>query len=158
MIIAFTGHRPSKLGGYKENPITIYVREELTKLLLQLKPDKCISGMALGVDQIACEICINLNIPFIAAIPCDGQDSVWKIQATKDHYYYLLSKAEEKIVVSPGPYEINKMQLRNEYMVDRCDILVAVFDGSSGGTSKCVKYAESKNKQIYTIDPKDFNK
>jgi hypothetical protein len=39
---------------------------------------------------------------------------------------------------------------------DNCDILIAVWDGTSGGTGNSVKYAVSKNKIIYYIDPKEF--
>ena len=45
------------------------------------------------------------------------------------------------------------MQKRNEYMVDRCDKLTALWDGSSGGTGNCVKYAIKQNKNILTIVP-----
>jgi hypothetical protein len=38
-------------------------------------------------------------------------------------------------------------------MVDNSDLLIAVWDGSSGGTSNCVSYATIKGKQIIRIDP-----
>jgi uncharacterized phage-like protein YoqJ len=44
------------------------------------------------------------------------------------------------------------MQIRNEWMVDRCDKLIAVWDGSKGGTGNCVDYAKSVNKDIFRID------
>ena len=46
------------------------------------------------------------------------------------------------------------MQKRNEYMVDKCDILLAVWDGSAGGTNNCVKYARKLDKEIIIIDPR----
>lgn len=50
------------------------------------------------------------------------------------------------------------MQKRNEWMVDNCDILIAVWDKSPGGTKNCVDYAESKKKQIIYINPKNYEK
>lgn len=50
MIVAFTGHRPDKLGGYKlPNPTYVKVCQQIETKLVELKPEKIISGMALGV-------------------------------------------------------------------------------------------------------------
>lgn len=153
MIIAFTGHRPDKLGGYKlPNPTYRYVCQQLESKLKELKPEKVISGMALGVDQWAAYISHKLSIPFIAAVPFEGQEGAWPTQSQKT-YHQLIKLASERVVVSPGGYSAHKMQIRNQWMVDHCDILLAVWDGSAGGTGNCVNYAKSQNKQIVVIDP-----
>ena len=155
MIIAFTGHRPNKLGGYKlPNPTYLKVCQEIEKTLLELKPEKVISGMALGVDSWAANIAIKLNIPFIAAVPFIEQDKIWPLESKKI-YQILLSKAAEKVIVSDGGYEAYKLQIRNEWMVNRCDKLIAVFKTSetTGGTFNCIKYAKSMGKSIIIIDP-----
>jgi len=154
MIVAFTGHRPDKLGGYKlPNPTYLHVYKEIESNLKKLNPEKVISGMALGVDQWAAYIAYKLKIPFIAAVPFEGQEKAWptKSQVT---YNTLLSKASEKVIVCDGGYSSSKMQKRNEWMVDHCDILIAVWDGTPGGTANCVKYAQSVNKEIIFIDPR----
>ena len=66
----------------------------------------------------------------------------------------LLAKAKAVTVVCEGSYAPSKMQERNEWMVDRCDKLIAVWDGSAGGTGNCVKYAESVGKDIFYISPR----
>lgn len=153
MIVAFTGHRPNKLGGYNlPNPIYIKVCQQIDATLRELKPEKIISGMALGIDQWAANIACKLNIPFIAAIPFANQDRVW-IEESKRAYHALLNKAVEQVIVCEGGYSAYKMQIRNEWMVDRCDKLIAVWDGTEGGTGNCVKYAQSKNKDIIYINP-----
>lgn len=49
MIVAFTGHRPNKLGGYFEpNPVAIRVKKFLREELEKLNPDRAITGMAQG--------------------------------------------------------------------------------------------------------------
>ena len=45
------------------------------------------------------------------------------------------------------------MQKRNEYMVDLADKVIAVWNGSTGGTYNCVKYAEKCGKEIIRIVP-----
>lgn len=151
-VIAFTGHRPNKLGGYAKNPISEWVKGQIVKKLLELKPSKVISGMALGVDTWAAEAAIQLGIPFEAAIPFEGQESKWTPESIA-YFNYLKSKASEVIIVCEGDYHPRKMQLRNQYMVNNCDLLIAVWDGSSGGTANCVNYAKSKNKKIIYINP-----
>jgi uncharacterized phage-like protein YoqJ len=43
-------------------------------------------------------------------------------------------------------------------MVDNSDVLVAVFNNTSGGTKNCFNYALNKNKKIYWIKPhEDFS-
>lgn len=156
MIVAFTGHRPNKLGGYKL-PNNIYNRvcKEIESILKDLKPEKAISGMALGVDQWAAMLCIKLNIPFIAAVPFPGQEGVWP-ESSQRIYKLLLKKADDIVIVSDAPFKAAKLQKRNEWMVDQCDKLIAVFDGTDGGTCNCVKYAEKHNKEIIRIDPTNF--
>lgn len=154
MIVAFTGHRPDKLGGYKiPNPTYIKVCQKIESTLKELNPEKVISGMALGVDQWAAFISYKLKIPFIAAVPFINQECKWPT-SSQETYNKLIKLASEKVIVSDGEYSANKMQVRNEWMVDHCDQLIAIWDGSSGGTGNCVNYAKSKNKLIIYIDPR----
>jgi uncharacterized phage-like protein YoqJ len=154
MIVAFTGHRPDKLGGYKlPNPTYQFVCQQIEQALKELQPEKVISGMALGVDQWAANIAHKLGIPFIAAVPFTGQEKAWPAPSQKT-FNTLIKLASEVVIVSEGGYAAYKMQIRNEWMVDRCDKLIAIWDGTPGGTGNCVKYAQSKNKEIFYINPR----
>ena len=154
MIISCTGHRPNKIGGYKlPNPTYIHICQQLDKILRELKPEKCISGMALGVDMWFANICVKLGIPFIAAVPFEGQEKMWP-QQSQSIYNKLLSKASERVVVCDGGYSAFKMQVRNEWMCNKADALIAVWDKTNGGTANCVKYAQSIKKEIIYIDPR----
>jgi uncharacterized phage-like protein YoqJ len=158
VIVAVSGHRPDKLPnketGYKlPNPTYNYVCQELERVLIELKPDKAISGMALGTDSYFAFVCIKLGIPFIAAVPFLNQESKWP-KASQDTYHKLLAKAAEVVIVSEGGYSAEKMQTRNIWMTDRCDTLIAVWDQSSGGTANCIAYAKSVVRDIIYIDPR----
>ncbi len=156
MIVAFTGHRPPKIGGYKlPNPTYNRICQAIERTLIELKPEKAITGMALGVDQWAANICIKLKIPFIAAVPFPGQECKWP-ENSQRIYKVLLSKASDIVMVSDAPFQAKKLQIRNEWMVDQCDKLIAIYDGTEGGTCNCVKYAEKHNKDIIRIDPTNF--
>lgn len=156
-MVAFTGHRPNKLGGYDPNsPLNLKIKEAIRKELKATHPVyKAISGMALGVDQWAAEICLELHIPFIAAVPFIGQEKAWPKQS-QDKYNELISKADMVEIVCEGGYAAWKMQKRNEWMVDNSTILIAVWDGTDGGTANCFKYAEKKGKTIIRINPNDL--
>lgn len=153
---SFTGHRPNKLtyfGGYDTNNIKYDpLKNEIRNALIDFKVEKAISGMALGIDQIAAEICVELGIPFTAAVPFIGQENAWP-ELSRIKYRELLAKAVEVVVVSEGGYAASKMQVRNQYMCDHCDLLIAVWDGTPGGTGNCVKYAQKIERQIVYINP-----
>jgi len=156
MIISFTGHRNDKLGGYiLPNPIYNYVCQQTEKILKELSPIKCVSGMSTGYDQWAANICIKLQIPFVATLPILNQEKLWPNQA-KRIYYNLLDKAESVIIVSEGGYHPSKMQIRNEFLVNSCDKILACFipTETSGGTFNCLTYAKKQNKDIIIIDPR----
>ena len=153
MILAGTGHRPQKLGGFNiPNQTYINVCQQIKQILINQKPDKVISGLALGFDQWFAYIAYSLNIPFIAAVPFIGQESVWN-DKSKKIYKNLLNKAADVVIVSEGGYSNEKLQIRNEYMVDHCDKLIACWDGKPSGTANCVNYAKSKSKEILLINP-----
>lgn len=146
MFIAATGHRPRKLGGYDEAIYHLLVLLAVEYLKDQ-KPDKTISGMALGWDQAFTEASISLGIPFIAAVPFKGQEKMWPGESQK-FYYSLLKKANEIVYVSDGEYSPKLMQVRNEWMVDHSDKICALWDGTYGGTANCVRYATKVGKPI----------
>ena len=116
-----------------------------------------ISGYALGADTIYAEAVIELKrlgypIRLIAAVPFKSQCSNWP-QKSQIKYRELLDKADEVVIVSPGEYSPAKMQKRNEWMVDRAEMVFAIWNGGSGGTANCVKYAMSKGVPIVRFHP-----
>lgn len=151
-VLAITGHRSQDLGGYRTpNPTYDFVRSQLREQFLKIQPTKIITGMAQGTDQWSAEIAIELGIPFIAAVPFKGQEFAWPLKEA-DHYRELLTKAEEVVIVCVGTFANWKMQKRNEWMVDHCDEVLAVWNGkTNGGTYNCIKYVLSKEKPITYI-------
>lgn len=149
MIIAGTGHRPEKLGGYSKQ-----VADRLTDLAVaaikQLKPSLVISGMALGWDTALAKAAIETKTWLLAAIPFKGQESKWPEQS-KMEYCKLIERAHKAIVLFGEGYSPIKMQKRNEWMVDEADMILALWDGSSGGTSNCIEYANRVGKPIRNL-------
>lgn len=148
-VIAGTGHRPPKLGGYSEAALAKLI-SFAGMHLKKIKPTTVISGVALGWDTALACAALELNIPLIVAIPFKGQEKMWPSESQK-RYNKLLLKASEQITVSPGGYSVQAMQERNEYMVDNADLVLALHNGSPGGTNNCVKYANRVNKPIKNL-------
>ena len=156
VILAFTGHRPNKLGGYDyHNPLNKLVERAMEKAIEEINPTKIISGMALGVDQLAANLAQMNSIPWIAAVPFRGQELAWPKQS-QTLYHRLLETASEVVIVSEGDYSPQKMQVRNQWMVDHSNILLAVWDKSAGGTANCIRYAEAQGKPIRFINPREL--
>lgn len=157
--ICFTGHRPTKIGGYGKSELKTWVREQLTIAIIKAyhKGNKTfISGGAIGTDQIAAEIVMELkealpDIRLIIARPFPSQSSKWP-QHVQEKFNHICNNADKVIDVSPDPFTKEKMQIRNEWMVDNSIGVIAVWDGSGGGTGNCIKYARDK-RHIYHINP-----
>jgi uncharacterized phage-like protein YoqJ len=102
------------------------------------------TGMALGFDQLVCDVCLELGIPYVAVIPCDNQEALWPV-AQQDRYSKLVSMATRTVLVNPGPYEAWKMHARNGWIVNNSDEMVVHWDGFyQGGTGNCMKLVKSK--------------
>jgi len=152
VIVAFSGHRPDKLGGWDPlHPCIARIRKALRDELAREWPHEAICGMALGFDTWAAETCVELDIPFTAALPCDGMEQVWPLPS-QERWRLLLSKAKTIHVVSPGPYKPWKLQRRNEWMVDNCTKLITAFDGSPGGTYNCLAYAAEVQRTVKRLE------
>lgn len=149
MILAATGHRPDKLGGYSLTGFE-RLRKIATEYLEEAKPEKIISGMALGWDTAWAVAGQALKIPVIAAVPFFGQESMWPVES-KTKYFNILDKCHDVLYICDKGYAPWKMQIRNEYMVDKCDTLIALWDGSPGGTGNCLKYAEKVKRPVVNL-------
>ena len=149
LVVGITGHRPGPLGGYRyPNPIQLAVVKAIEDALLELKPSILITGMALGTDQWAAEVCIHHNIPFAAFVPYPDYGDNWPPHA-QAHYQWLLSKANQRINVDERPgYDPRKLHGRNAWIVEKCELLLAVYNGTSGGTQACLGVAARQHRPV----------
>ena len=155
LVLSATGHRPDKLGGHNENT-ALRLRALARREIAEIAPTRVISGMALGWDQAIAHAAIDLCIPFVAAVPFRGQEGKWPY-ASQREFHDLLTHAAEIVIVSQGRYAPWKMQLRNEWMVDNSGLVLALWDGSTGGTANCVNYARAMRKDIRNAWPRFLN-
>lgn len=157
----FTGHRPMKLPWkYNEDDERcIALKEKLydvAEAVYLSGVRHFICGMALGCDLYFCEILISLrnkypDITIEAAIPCETQASRWR-EPERERYYRLVEQCDVETMLQ-REYTFSCMIDRNRYMVDHSSVLIAVYDGTLGGTMQTVVYAKSKKLEIIQIMP-----
>lgn len=91
------------------------------------------------------------RIRLIACIPHIGQEKGWN-EGYIARYHSLLQFADDSIVFYDH-YVNGCMQKRNRYMVDSAAHMIAVFNGSPGGTKSTIEYAKRKGLDIILLDP-----
>lgn len=143
MIVAGTGHRKIDI----PEPALV---DGATAQLRLLKPSLVITGMALGWDVALAEASDRLGVPYIAAVPFPSQAVAWPDQDRR-RYETILNRAEEVFVISDF-MSIRAYEIRNRWMIDRADMVLAYWDGSlNGGTANAVRYALKKKVPLENV-------
>lgn len=156
----FTGHRSQKLSWrFNEDDIRckemkIALRGEIVNAINK-GYNTFLCGMALGFDMISAETVIELkseypNVKIIGALPCRTQDVKW---STDDRLRYrkLLEKLDGIRCIYDEYIGSKCMLERNRYMVDNSALLIALFNGLSGGTESTINYARKQNLDVVII-------
>ncbi len=166
-ICCCTGHRPQKFPfeyGGKNKEFSTYLAELKNKVenaIIEHGVTYFISGMALGADLDFAEIVLKLrkkySLKLECAIPCPDQTLKWEKKEIA-RYNRILQKADSVTLVSER-YTSECMLKRNRYMVDKGDLVIAVFNGiEKGGTWYTMQYAQRKNVPILIVNLKNINK
>lgn len=171
--IALTGHRPSKLGGYDlskpgyadlQRGLETYIEKNLDVY------DTVVghSGLALGADTIWSKAILAMKakypgrVLFHAEIPMLEQAEAWFKPSDIEFWHEQVASADEKSVygslAGKSDAERNKLagkflNVRNHGMLDHADVLLALHDGSGGGTGNAVAYAKKTGLTTITVHP-----
>jgi len=157
----FSGHRPEKLPWRKreDDPRCLRLKEKIrdvAEAVYLSGVTHFICGMARGCDMYFCEELISLreehpDITIEAAIPCEEQAKTWTEQE-RSRYFGLIAECDIETLVGRA-YTPDCMIKRNRFMVDNSCVLIAVYDGTLGGTMQTVNYARRKGIDIIQIEP-----
>lgn len=175
--ISLTGHRPTKLGGYPSR--SDYNAKGYADLQADLERymeraldtyDRVIghSGLALGADTIWSNAILSVRerypnrVEFHAEIPNRLQPNRWITSADIDYWHHQVDTADNVTFynndvdfgssLSTGEMA-RDLELRNRGMLDKADVLLAVYDGSKGGTGNAVRYAQQTNLETVVVHP-----
>ena len=155
----FTGHRPGKLPWrYNEfDPRCLKLKRRIAdavELAYAQGFRHFLCGMAMGCDLYFCEAVLALrerhpDVTVEAAIPCPTQADAWP-PAQRERYDRLVAACDFETMVS-GQYTSTCMLRRDRYLVDHASLLIAAFDGTSGGTRYTVEYALNQGLAIVDL-------
>ena len=155
----FTGHRPGKLPWrYNEfDPRCLKLKRRIAdavELAYEQGFRHFLCGMAMGCDLYFCEAVLALrerhpDATVEAAIPCPTQADAWP-PAQRERYDRLVAACDFETMVS-GQYTSTCMLRRDRYLVDHASLLIAAFDGTSGGTRYTVEYALNQGLAIVDL-------
>ncbi|MDD4510309.1 MAG: SLOG family protein [Oscillospiraceae bacterium] len=162
---AFTGHRLQKLpcGGDEDHPSIIKLKNELLhqveRLYLQRGITEFYAGGAVGTDQWAAEAVLSLrkkhsDIHLHIIVPFRRQSE--RFTSEQKRRYEKSCKKADTVVILQEDYSDNCFFIRNDYLVERGDVLIAVYDRASkarSGTGYTVNRAIAKNRNIIFINP-----
>lgn len=158
----FTGHRGQKLPWrYNEDDdrckaMKATLRSEIENAIKRgYKTFLC--GMALGFDLICAETVIDLkktyaDIKIIGALPCKNQDIKWS-DTYKARYRKLLDQLDNIRCIYDEYIGAECMLERNRFMVNNSSLMIALFNGLSGGTKSTIDYARKQGLEIIIIKP-----
>lgn len=136
MKVAITGHRPGRIVGQERD-----IKKWIEDYLAGVDCTEAYSGMAMGTDQIFAKVVEDMDIPLICCYPY-RRDKFHPIEQE------INSKAKDVKFISEE-YSKQSYWIRDKYMVDNCDVLLAVFDGNKkGGTWITVDYAQRIGKPV----------
>lgn len=156
----FTGHRPEKLpwGEREDHPDCVALKQSMAEQLERLYQGgfrRFVCGMARGADfYFAQEVLalrqVHPDVTLEAALPCLGQAKRWG-EADRLRWHRLVDACDVTTLVQEH-YDRYCMPRRDRYMVDQSSALLAVYNGTRGGTQYTLNYAMEHRLDIYLFD------
>lgn len=148
----FTGHRPEKLQRSHEDCIASLCKAIMDAYEAGYRT--YISGMARGTDLWAFHCALMLRslypeVRVIAAIPFEGFEKSWDA-FDQEMYQILLCQADLAHTVTAARSRC-AFQMRNAWMCDLSNRLIALWDGEKGGTANTIAYAKRKKLEIILL-------
>lgn len=158
----FTGHRSHKLPWRSDEEderckaMKDTLRAEIEKAI-QRGYKTFLCGMALGFDMICAETVLALkeqysDIKLIGALPCKVQEVKWSAK-NRERYGRLLQRLDGIRCIYDEYVGAECMLERNRYMVNNSSLMIALFNGLSGGTKSTVAYAKKQGLEVIVIKP-----
>ena len=173
--ITVAGHKGRRLGADGWNIYSVNNTALQDILLASFKkvaesneshPINIYLGGDLGTDQIAFFAAKRFRelhptlVKIILCIPYMGFDDKWSV-SNKNELSKEIHECDKLIVVDADVLDeyymsddlFIKCEKRNEYMIDKSDLLIAVYDNiETGEVYDCIKHAKKTYKKIKYID------
>ena len=154
--IAITGHREIP----PNNNLLLSIKQ-IIREITNNQPEKEIllySALAEGGDQFAVVVAQDfpqIRLVVLLPLPIEEYLKDFYSQEGKEVFLEMLQSASEVIPLPVLENHLRAYQQLGEYLVEHCDVFIAIWDGevngNKGGTGEVVKKAKEAGKKIYWI-------
>lgn len=158
--VCFSGHRPEKLPGRGKNDSaeTAFIMDLLrTKIEESIREGytRFFSGVARGIDLWAAQTVLELrktnpDIELVCVKPVENQGHNFP-EEDKLLYESVISKAD-LVICTSKEYSRNCYTVRNHYMVDHAEKLIAFVSNYRSGTGQTINYARKLGRKTDVTD------
>jgi uncharacterized phage-like protein YoqJ len=161
--LVVVGPRPPAIGGYGDNPIAAGIRRRLAEIIDAkgaLQDDLVVlTGLGLGVEQLAAEAASDAGVPYVAVLPFPDQDKVWPADG-KARYRQLLKGAKAEVLLQAN-VPATKQQAgaalarRDGWLARHAAEAVVVWDGKDPALGKMVRSLQDHlgEAEVWVLDP-----
>jgi len=160
-VVAGVGMRPELLTDrgwtiYFESNLEWYdhMHRRLTRLAVTAlryhRARQLLTSLSLGWETALAEAADGLRLPFIVALPYRGCQGRWH-DYHKQRFSRLMGKAEEVVTVSRGAYQAWKHSKAVSYRIAGSDLLLTLWDGSSGSVRDAIQLARRQKKTVINL-------
>lgn len=134
------------------------VRREVSRVLARvLPPLRVITSLAAGADQLIATEAIAMGGSLEAVIPSHQYEATFTTSDAKRIYRQLINAAADVVTLDFAAPSEEAYWEAGKTVVDRCEVLVAVWDGQParglGGTADVVGYARQHGRRVHVIWP-----
>ena len=171
--IGFTGHRPTKLGGYNlqtteynrlQQDLEWYIERNLAVYETVIGH----SCLAQGGDTIWSKAILAMKdkypgrVQLHAEIPFMEQPDVWPNQDDINFWHEQVQRADDKTIygslanvtgAARRAMAIDLLNKGNIGIIEHVDIMLALYNGSKSGTGHAIREAEKQNVPVYVVHP-----
>lgn len=154
--IGVSGHRYM----LEQSSLKVALKAALAEIesVFRQKVEVVLSPLAEGADQFVARMCMDeYGFHLVAVLPVPSDDYVqdFNRESSRETFLRLLAEARQTVEIPPQPSRDQAYEAAGRYVVDHCDVLIALWDGKPargrGGTGEIVTYARMQNRPLVWI-------
>lgn len=134
-----------------------YVARQCRDILSRVRAEHddavAVSALAVGADTLFAEAAVELGIPLEVVTPFARYEEDFAARAERARYHGLRRAARSETVLAYAARSDAAYVAAMNWIVDGCDLLVAVWDGRAGVTGSAVLRARRLSRDWYHLNP-----